>query len=191
MNRKTYRRPNMILGMILAICNVYTSLILGLYQFDTFDFETFHYEACINMGMIFLVCSRCDKMKERFIMDEKFSFVNENPPVCKDCAEKFDSIKQKELVEKKQNTKPYRHVKQYWPGLTGKEAVQKYRTMLKQVGNRCEICKQKQIKPRLAVDHCHLTGKVRGLLCGNCNRALGLFADSKVRLIDAIEYLEK
>jgi hypothetical protein len=43
----------------------------------------------------------------------------------------------------------------------------------------------------LVIDHCHSTGKVRGLLCHNCNRALGLFQDNITMLNDAIKYLER
>lgn len=43
---------------------------------------------------------------------------------------------------------------------------------------------------RLCVDHCHSTGKVRGLLCNNCNRALGLLKDDKEILKKMIEYLD-
>lgn len=44
---------------------------------------------------------------------------------------------------------------------------------------------------KLVVDHCHDTGKIRGLLCHNCNRALGLLKDSVHTLESAIDYLEK
>lgn len=44
---------------------------------------------------------------------------------------------------------------------------------------------------RLAIDHCHRTGKVRGLLCGRCNKAIGLLRDSPTNLLNAIAYLEK
>lgn len=53
----------------------------------------------------------------------------------------------------------------------------------------CAICGG---RPRrgLHVDHNHLTGKVRGLLCGNCNRALGLFHDRAAVARKAAAYLE-
>ena len=41
------------------------------------------------------------------------------------------------------------------------------------------------------VDHCHATGKVRGLLCGPCNQALGLVKESVATLKNLIDYLEE
>ena len=62
---------------------------------------------------------------------------------------------------------------------------------------KCHICLQSGFridvnqKLDLAVDHCHTTGAVRGMLCHNCNRALGLFKDSTSSLKRAIDYLER
>lgn len=55
----------------------------------------------------------------------------------------------------------------------------------------CAICKshQSEFKLSLSVDHCHETGKIRGLLCGNCNMALGLLKDNILNLEEAIKYL--
>jgi hypothetical protein len=44
---------------------------------------------------------------------------------------------------------------------------------------------------KLAVDHCHKTGKVRSLLCHNCNRALGLFKDNPELMQKAANYIRK
>jgi recombination endonuclease VII len=52
---------------------------------------------------------------------------------------------------------------------------------------KCEICDI--FCQTLEVDHNHKTGKTRGLLCGNCNRGLGLFFDNINLLISAIKYL--
>lgn len=71
-----------------------------------------------------------------------------------------------------------------------------YNQMLDDQHGVCAIChlpekaknNQGEIKP-LAVDHCHTTGKVRGLLCHSCNVLLGRSYDNTVILASAIEYL--
>jgi hypothetical protein len=56
--------------------------------------------------------------------------------------------------------------------------------------NLCEICGTKTDIRSLAVDHCHTTGKLRGLLCSNCNCGLGMFQDSPQLLMKAETYLQ-
>jgi hypothetical protein len=55
----------------------------------------------------------------------------------------------------------------------------------------CKLCgvHQSDLKVSLAVDHNHNTGKIRGLLCMTCNRALGLFKDSPELLEKAKQYI--
>ncbi len=57
----------------------------------------------------------------------------------------------------------------------------------------CAICGEHQStqKRRLSVDHCHVTGDVRGLLCCTCNAGIGNLKDCPSLLLSAIEYLEK
>jgi hypothetical protein len=68
-----------------------------------------------------------------------------------------------------------------------------YLRMLVEQNGTCKICKKEtpwSRSDKWHVDHCHETGKVRGLLCINCNRGLGLFQDDTGLLKEAIQYLE-
>ena len=67
-----------------------------------------------------------------------------------------------------------------------------YLTMLEVQNGCCAICGTDDFGNRKAfhVDHCHDTGKVRGLLCGNCNSGIGNLRDDIGLLQRAIAYLE-
>lgn len=54
----------------------------------------------------------------------------------------------------------------------------------------CDICGQMP-KRHLAIDHCHATGSLRGLLCHHCNVGLGHFRDDAALLAKAIDYIKK
>ena len=67
-----------------------------------------------------------------------------------------------------------------------------YTTMLEGQGGGCKICGSAcETGRRLAVDHCHKSGKVRGLLCASCNIGLGKFKDSPELLASALKYLQE
>ncbi len=70
-------------------------------------------------------------------------------------------------------------------------SVEDYDCLLQFQGGGCAICKQTETKKkRLAVDHDHSTGKIRGLLCTRCNTAIGLLKDSIVLCENAAGYLK-
>lgn len=66
-----------------------------------------------------------------------------------------------------------------------------YDQMLAAQNGKCGICPllQKNVTKRFCVDHCHITGKVRGLLCSHCNTGIGYLKDSIPNLKSAIKYL--
>jgi len=67
---------------------------------------------------------------------------------------------------------------------------EQYGSMLEAQGGVCAICRQEDATGRrLSVDHSHETGKVRGLLCTNCNVALGHLQDNVALLLRAADYL--
>ena len=73
---------------------------------------------------------------------------------------------------------------------------EEYDRLLKKQKGLCAICRRKEIAMyrgkvrKLAVDHCHKTNTVRGLLCMSCNQGLGKFYDSPRLLRGAAMYLE-
>jgi len=77
--------------------------------------------------------------------------------------------------------------------LRDRYGVEDYEAMLAAQGGRCACCgtdKPGGHGKRFAVDHCHDSLRVRGLLCQGCNTGLGMMGDSIERLRMAISYLE-
>lgn len=76
--------------------------------------------------------------------------------------------------------------------------VADYAALLEVQGGLCAICRQPEtavshkngLPVPLCVDHCHETGRVRGLLCRKCNSGIGMFGDNPVLVQSAIGYLE-
>jgi hypothetical protein len=71
--------------------------------------------------------------------------------------------------------------------------VDQYHALVTHQGGGCGICGRPNNsdprRQRFGIDHDHQTGNVRGALCDNCNRGLGLFGDDPDRLQRAIDYL--
>ena len=78
---------------------------------------------------------------------------------------------------------------------------EQYMALLEAQNYKCKICGltsssqaakvgRKKVPSALAVDHCHQTGRIRGLLCVNCNSMLGMARDNPTLLLRAIQYLK-
>lgn len=106
---------------------------------------------------------------------------------CKECAkakarERHAKFKDDPTFKRKQKDKELR-----WRyGITLEQRV----SMLEGQGYQCDICFV-EIDDRAHTDHDHKTGKVRGILCTNCNRALGHFQEDTDILQAAMDYLER
>lgn len=66
-------------------------------------------------------------------------------------------------------------------------SVEQLQILTDESGGLCQICNKNEAT---CVDHCHETGRVRGLLCRWCNSALGYFKDSRESMQNAIDYLD-
>jgi hypothetical protein len=109
---------------------------------------------------------RCEYQRERYRTNEQFR----------------EAVKARSI---RVNQTQALYLKRY--GLT----LADYERMFAEQGGRCAICATEVSGARLCVDHDHGTGKVRGLLCHACNKAIGGFRDSTELLKRAIAYLLK
>jgi len=119
-------------------------------------------------------------------------YYEENKEACKQRTKEHPSCiaareKYRNKPETKDKIRNWRLLQTY--GITNQD----YEQMLENQGFCCAGCglHQNILEKKLNIDHDHVTGKVRGLLCGNCNRALGLVKDNMETLVRLQEYLEK
>jgi len=56
---------------------------------------------------------------------------------------------------------------------------------------KCQICEEPLEPKKTVVDHCHATGNVRGLLCYNCNNAIGFLKENIRAALKLIDYIYK
>jgi len=121
-------------------------------------------------------CSRCSMvlpMTEFHVRSKTKANNIRYSSYCKDCTSTTSKLNAQKTTCKKY-------------GLT----VTQYESMLAEQGGGCAICGTKPDGKRLAIDHCHKTGEVRGLLCSPCNVGLGHFRDDTDLLYKAVKYLK-
>lgn len=127
-------------------------------------------------------CSTCHELKAL----DQFYFSKDEPLGreyrCKKCRAKI--AKEYNLRSEVKITKAQQHLKRKY-GITIEEKQEMY---LVQDG-LCKICCIKLNMQNCHIDHNHETGKVRALLCGTCNKMLGLARDDIFVLQSAIDYL--
>lgn len=132
-------------------------------------------------------CNVCNKFQpiENFEFYYLKSYPEKRRKTCKSCRNE----KRNKLDCRTPDSTRKSRLRKY--GLT----IEKYERLLKKQNNVCMICKGSnenlRWNGRLAIDHCHKTGKVRGLLCDKCNKGLGQFNDDITLFKEAIKYLRK
>lgn len=87
-------------------------------------------------------------------------------------------------MDKKRRTVEHNRERNLWQNY--KITSGEYQCLFDKQGGKCAICKRVR---SLVVDHCHKTGKIRGLLCSSCNSAIGLLDENVGFLNSAIDYL--
>ncbi len=121
-----------------------------------------------------ILCPACSALKATDDFPKPKVYKNGNPPkygICKSC---LSGANREKRIKK-------------WFSLS----LNDYETILKYQEGVCAICKHPPRKTRLAIDHDHKTGLIRGLLCPFCNRAVGLFKDDMVRFNNTVIFMQQ
>lgn len=122
------------------------------------------------------LCGKCQITKNDKEFYRRASNKDGLQPWCKNCCEDYRR-KSPEIRVKSQQRKYKRK---------GFDPAEIQRTLIKQKG-KCAICGSNN--QRMCADHDHVTGKFRGVLCNNCNRALGLLRDNALYMERAADYV--
>ena len=130
-------------------------------------------------------CTKCSINKPFTDFHKGSNYADGHRSRCKACMSSYSKERNKDPeVKARARTNSYKT--KY--GIT----INKYDEMLKQQNGVCKLCGSAESKRgdhRLMVDHDHVTGEVRGLLCNPCNAAIGLLGDNISTLQNAINYL--
>ena len=132
-------------------------------------------------------CRTCKEVKDLDKFHKHKSCSQGVRPDCKDCLRESYRVKSEKYRKNNPDKRRCTVYKNKY-GIT----LAEYNSMLKIQSNKCKICNSCDPGPKgvFAVDHCHKTGNVRGLLCYLCNMGLGSFRDNINFLNHAIKYLE-
>lgn len=137
------------------------------------------------------VCTGCQEFKNLDSFSKHPNFKDGRNSKCKACKNQMAATyyqENKERLLAAQAWEDYGRAK--WLrekyGLT----IEEYDALLVSQDGRCAICRKLPTEKRFHVDHCHVTGRVRKLLCYSCNAGLGLFKDNLDILREAVKYLE-
>jgi len=121
---------------------------------------------------------------------------------CKDCHKAYLKRKSNDIEFKRKNNNRSSNWRKKYKAKNKKSiyeaaikrkglSLDDYTLLLISQNHCCAICNTPEynLKKRLFIDHCHSTGKIRGLLCANCNSAIGFAKDNTDVLNNCIKYL--
>lgn len=129
------------------------------------------------------ICISCNEEKPLRFMSKSFH------GLCKSCSSKKSKQWAIENPNEWERHRRKSHLRKKY-----NISIDEYNQMINDQENKCAICNHELIDSRgfrPHIDHCHKTGKVRGILCGDCNKALGGFKDDIHRIKNAHLYLLK
>lgn len=135
------------------------------------------------------VCKTCSEDKTFDAFPKNKMYKDGIRPHCIECRRKYEV----ESFHKHKHKRPYDYLKDKDKKLQRTFGIgyEEYLIMLAAQQGGCAICGTTSTGKRkaFAVDHNHATGKIRGLLCGNCNTGIGNLREDEGIMLRAIEYL--
>lgn len=137
-------------------------------------------------------CTKCGEFKDEGEFYPRKDSKDGLNPQCKACVKKqYQSYtKRRKAVRDalRADTRKNLNLKYHY-----KLSLSEYEQMLRDQEGNCAICGRSPdgFKRAFAVDHDHVSGKVRGILCPDCNRGLGGFRDDLAIVEKAVEYLKR
>jgi hypothetical protein len=150
------------------------------------------------MSVTSKTCLHCKKVKplDAFAYANRSTEPDRRAIICRECGPSLTpkqretyivaNWRAKNLERSRQNTFRSQLKREY--GLSQEQ----YDSMLLERESKCDICQTIITEPRkLNIDHCHKTGKVRGILCRRCNNGIAQMLDNPENLRRAAEYLER
>ena len=139
------------------------------------------------------VCHKCNTIKNMDFFASDRSRPDGKSHFCKECDNKKVRAyyhRNKEIITKKRHDNPDDQRNKQYKCLYG-ITVSEYDELLHKQKGVCAVCGRPPGARRLCVDHSHTNGKVRGLLCKECNTSLGNVNDNIGILRKLIEYLTR
>lgn len=160
------------------------------------------------------ICTKCNLSKSIDRFSKRSKSIDGLRHWCKDCAclnskqQRLLNPEKYKKVDKKTNTKHSKrrqNTDKQWrkdnPDRLKERTLMRlydlslksYKDLLRLQRDCCAICNthQSELSSPLCVDHCHKTGKIRGLLCRRCNSGIGFLNDSKDLCLIAFKYLNR
>lgn len=135
-------------------------------------------------------CKTCEEVKPSSEFRKDKAMKSGYRSTCRACLSEQDRVRyharRKTNPDYQESNRNSRY--KYLYGITTED----YNLLLEKQHHKCALCKRHddEFKTRLAVDHDHNTGEIRGLLCRGCNLALGRLGDTEESLLRVIKYLK-
>lgn len=141
-------------------------------------------------------CSKCKRKKTNDCFHKSNTINSGYQTYCKSCYKVFYHPRVYAAAQRKRLSTPdglqkhRQNVRKNRLQRVYNISIQEYENMLITQSGRCGLCYRPMSKNRwLAVDHCHTTNKIRGLLCSPCNRSLHSMEHDRTWFNKALNYL--